>query len=66
MDVTIDAPAREGEANAAIVEYVAGVLGLKKRDVSLAVGSKSREKVLMVEGLDAQATLARLRSSAGT
>lgn len=64
VDVTIDAPAREGEANAAICEYIAGVLGVKKRDVSLAVGGRSREKVLVVEGMDAQAALAKLRATA--
>jgi len=66
VDVTIDAPAREGEANAAILEYVAGILGLKKRDVTLAAGGKSREKVLLIEGLDAATALARLQAGQST
>lgn len=64
LDITIDAPAREGEANAAILEYLASVLGLKKRAVSLAVGAKSREKVVRVEGASAEAVLQRLREAA--
>ena len=65
LDVSIDAPAREGEANAAICEYVAELLGVKKRDVSLAVGGKSREKVLQVAGLAPAAALERLRAATG-
>ncbi|KAK9809999.1 hypothetical protein WJX72_003152 [[Myrmecia] bisecta] len=48
VDIAIDAPAREGEANAGIIEYVAEILGVKKREVQLNVGGKSREKVLLV------------------
>ena len=64
LDITIDAPAREGEANAAILEYLAWVLGLKKRAVALAAGAKSREKVVRVEGASAEAVLQRLREAA--
>jgi uncharacterized protein (TIGR00251 family) len=60
LEVAIDAKPVDGEANTAIVEYVAEVLGLKKRDVTLVSGAKSRHKVLAVEGLDAQAALQRL------
>lgn len=51
VGVQIDAPAREGEANAALLEYIAEVLGIKRRQVSLGSGSRSREKVVTVEGL---------------
>ncbi|KAL4458706.1 hypothetical protein ABPG75_013571 [Micractinium tetrahymenae] len=66
LDVAIDAKPVEGEANAAITEYVAELLGLKKRDVALTVGVKSREKVLAVSGLDAAAALERLRAAVAT
>lgn len=64
LDVSVDAPAREGEANAAICEYVASVLGVKKREVTLVGGGKSREKVLAVAGLAPEVALERLRAGA--
>uniref|UniRef100_A0ACD5Y3B7 Uncharacterized protein n=1 Tax=Avena sativa TaxID=4498 RepID=A0ACD5Y3B7_AVESA len=49
VGVQIDAPARDGEANAALVEFISSVLGVKKREVSISSGSKSREKVVLVQ-----------------
>lgn len=63
LHVAIDARPVEGQANAGIVEYVAEVLGLKRRDVALAAGDKSREKVLAVSGLSAEGALQRLRAA---
>lgn len=60
LDVAIDAPVREGEANEGIVEYIAEALGIKKRDVVLVAGHKSREKVLTIEGLSASQLLERI------
>jgi uncharacterized protein len=64
VDVAIDAPAREGEANAGICEYLAEILSVKKRDVTIAAGEKSREKVVLVAGLSAEQALQRLRQAA--
>ena len=60
LDVAIDAPAREGEANEGIAEYIAEALGIKKRDVVLIAGHKAREKVLNIEGLNANQLLERI------
>ncbi|KAJ3687831.1 hypothetical protein LUZ61_016995 [Rhynchospora tenuis] len=49
VGVQIDAPARDGEANAALVDFISSVLGVKKRQVSIGSGSKSREKVILVQ-----------------
>ncbi|XP_038693580.1 UPF0235 protein C15orf40 homolog isoform X1 [Tripterygium wilfordii] len=49
VGVQIDAPAKDGEANAALVEYVSSVLGVKRRQLSIRSGSKSRDKVIIVE-----------------
>lgn len=62
--VGVDALLHPTQPSAAITEYVAEVLGLKRRAVSLASGAKSREKVLAVEGLAAAAALALLRAQA--
>nr|XP_043639827.1 UPF0235 protein Helmi_20270 isoform X2 [Erigeron canadensis]XP_043639834.1 UPF0235 protein Helmi_20270 isoform X2 [Erigeron canadensis]XP_043639837.1 UPF0235 protein Helmi_20270 isoform X2 [Erigeron canadensis]XP_043639844.1 UPF0235 protein Helmi_20270 isoform X2 [Erigeron canadensis] len=51
LGVQIDAPAKDGEANAALLDYISSVIGVKKRQVSLGSGSKSRDKVLIVEGV---------------
>ncbi|XP_073107038.1 uncharacterized protein [Elaeis guineensis] len=60
LGVQIDAPARDGEANAALLEYISStlykmqVLGVKKRQVSIGSGSKSREKVVLVQDINLQ------------
>ncbi|XP_008785792.1 UPF0235 protein C15orf40 homolog [Phoenix dactylifera] len=54
LGVQIDAPARDGEANAALVDYISSVLGVKKRQVSIGSGSKSREKVVIVQDTNLQ------------
>ena len=64
LDIAIDAKPVDGQANDGIVEYVAELLALKRRDVQLAVGAKSREKVLAVSGLAPDQALARLQAAA--
>ncbi|KAH7566017.1 hypothetical protein ACOSQ2_022563 [Xanthoceras sorbifolium] len=54
VGVQIDAPAKDGEANAALVDYMSSVLGVKRRQVSLGAGSKSRDKVVIVEEVTPQ------------
>ncbi|XP_063216146.1 UPF0235 protein C15orf40 homolog isoform X2 [Bacillus rossius redtenbacheri] len=48
VGVQINAPPVEGEANTELVKYMARVLGLRKSDVSLDRGSRSRNKTLVV------------------
>lgn len=48
VGVQIAAPPSEGEANAELVKYLSKVLNLRKSDVSLDKGSRSRNKVIMV------------------
>ncbi len=50
--VNIGAPPKEGEANKELVEFLAGALGVRKTDVSLDKGSKSKSKIIVVEGID--------------
>ena len=56
----------EGVANAAICEYIAEVLGVKRRAVALVAGAKSRDKVVEVAGLAAGDALARLQAHLAT
>lgn len=45
------APPVEGKANEALVEFLAQLLGLRKRQVWLQNGQKSRHKLVRVEGI---------------
>ncbi|KAI4317134.1 hypothetical protein L6164_025033 [Bauhinia variegata] len=54
VGVQIDAPARDGEANAALLDYISSVLGVKRRQVSIGTGSKSRDKTVIVEDVTVQ------------
>lgn len=54
LGVQIDAPAKDGEANAALLDYISSVIGVKRRQVSIVSGSKSRDKVVVVEEVTLQ------------
>nr|KAJ3422995.1 hypothetical protein HK105_004954 [Polyrhizophydium stewartii] len=43
------APARDGEANEELVRFVADTLGIRKHQIGLVAGHKSRDKVLRIE-----------------
>lgn len=66
LDVAIHAPAREGEANTEVVEYLASLLRVRRAAVTLAAGGKSHDKVLAIEGLTEQEALSRLREAAAS
>lgn len=63
VGVQIDAPARDGEANAALLDFISSVVGVKKRQVSLGSGSKSRDKVVIVEDVSLQSVFDALNKS---
>jgi len=54
LKIRIAAPAREGRANQALVEFLAEFLGLPKSQISIIRGEKTREKVLFLRGLRAE------------
>ena len=45
VKVRLTAPPVEGAANAALVDFLAKVFGVKRADVTIASGEKGREKV---------------------
>eukprot|EP01127_Copromyxa_protea_P021941 TRINITY_DN7677_c0_g1_i1.p1 TRINITY_DN7677_c0_g1~~TRINITY_DN7677_c0_g1_i1.p1 ORF type:complete len:135 (+),score=28.16 TRINITY_DN7677_c0_g1_i1:383-787(+) len=61
LEVQIAEQAREGKANSELTEFIAEVLDLRKAQVSLDRGQKSRDKVVVVH-LTPEETLARLQS----
>ncbi|MFN8532491.1 MAG: DUF167 domain-containing protein [Dehalococcoidia bacterium] len=56
----IAAPAVDGKANAALVRYLAGVLGVRQRQVVIVQGTHARHKRIVVEGIDQAEAIARL------
>jgi uncharacterized protein len=60
VKVRCQAPALDGRANAAVTEFLAGLLGLKRADLTLVQGLKSRDKVVEVRGLTASELYVRL------
>ena len=50
MKLRLAAPAVEGKANEALVEFLADYFGVPKRNVRIAAGLKSRQKRVIVDG----------------
>ena len=48
----LNAPAIEGRANKAAVEFIAKQLGIPRSKVALIAGEKSRHKIFEIVGLD--------------
>jgi uncharacterized protein (TIGR00251 family) len=51
LKVKVHAPALEGRANDELCEFIADTLGLPRRAVTVALGDKSRQKLLLIAGL---------------
>jgi uncharacterized protein (TIGR00251 family) len=68
VGVQINAPPVEGEANTELVKYMAAVLGLRKSDISLDKGSRSRQKTVVVQHgtLTIEETVEKLKQELGT
>lgn len=50
LKIRLAAPASDGRANAALIEFLAEQLGVPRRNVSIASGAASRRKRVIVEG----------------
>ena len=62
--VRVTAPPEGGKANDAVVALLADTLGVPRGDVELASGLASRDKVVTLVGLSAQAADERLAAAA--
>ncbi|XP_029160178.1 UPF0235 protein C15orf40 homolog [Nylanderia fulva] len=65
VGIAISAPPMEGEANAELVKYLASIFDLRKSDVSLDRGSRSRQKIVIVSGITTDQVLAKLKREMG-
>jgi uncharacterized protein (TIGR00251 family) len=50
LRVRLAAPPVQGRANAALLEFLAGRLGLRPRDLRLAAGQRGRGKLVVIAG----------------
>ena len=60
LKVKIHAPALDGRANDALLDFLAQQLGVSRRDVALVRGEKSRQKVVRIVSLDGATVRLRL------
>jgi uncharacterized protein (TIGR00251 family) len=61
LKVALTAPPVDGEANAALVAFLAKKLGVAKRDVHITHGTSSKRKTLEGDGVTPDAVLALVR-----
>lgn len=65
LKVALTAPPVDGEANAALLAFLADALGVPKRAVRLVSGDTGRSKVVEVEGVTPAAVEALVAGGAG-
>lgn len=58
LKVRVMAPAVEGAANAALVRILADELGIARRDVRIVAGASSRQKLVVIDGVEPEAIVA--------
>ena len=63
VKIKVAAPAIDGKANEALLEFIAEKLGLHRRNLTLIAGEKSRDKLIEIAGLDATEARGRLLPS---
>lgn len=62
LKIKVHAPPVEGRANEALCAFVADLLGVPRRAITVERGDTSRLKFLRIEGVDLPAVKARLAS----
>ncbi len=62
LKLQLAAPPVDGEANAALVEFLADLLGIKKAAVAIVRGDTGRRKTVRLAGVTAAAARAALQS----
>ncbi|OXU23991.1 hypothetical protein TSAR_015929 [Trichomalopsis sarcophagae] len=66
VGIAISAPPQEGEANAELVKYLASILNVRKSDVTLDRGSRSRQKKVIVTGSSVEKVTEKLKAEAAS
>jgi hypothetical protein len=60
LKVKVQAPATEGKANEALLEFLADRLGVPVRQLEILSGAKSRDKLVEITGMESEQALQRL------
>jgi uncharacterized protein (TIGR00251 family) len=58
--VKLTAPPVEGEANHALIKFIARACRVPKKDVEIVSGGRSREKTILIRGLELSVIIDRL------
>ncbi len=61
LRIQLAAPPVDGEANAALVAFLADALGVRRTDVAIVRGERGRRKTVHVAGIGVADAAARLR-----
>jgi uncharacterized protein (TIGR00251 family) len=62
LKVKVHAPALDGRANDALLDFLADTLAVPRRHLTLLQGAKARQKVIRIDSLDAVELRARIDS----
>jgi uncharacterized protein (TIGR00251 family) len=62
LRIRLTAPPVEGRANAALLEYLAEVLGIRKSRIEIVAGDKGLDKIVSITGMAAQEVQRRLQA----
>jgi len=62
LKIALAAPPVDGEANAALIEFIADALDVRKAEVRLADGETSRRKRLLIQGVTLEQVLVTWRT----
>lgn len=65
LNIKITAPAVEGKANKALIEFLAEYFGVKKKQVEIKSGDKSREKVVALTDVSIKDVEGRMADARG-
>jgi len=60
LKVKLTAPPVEGEANAALLVFLAEYFGIPRKDITLLRGESSRTKLVEIKGLSAETLLKKI------
>ena len=59
--VKLTAPPVDGEANLALIKFIARICHVPKSDVKIVSGKNARHKVILIRGLGSDAVIDQLR-----
>ena len=65
VKIRLTAPPVDGKANAALIEFLAQVLGVPRTKIEILAGETSRDKLVSVLDLDAETASQRILGYAG-